>query len=369
MDENKALDRYLSRLDVWAMAFGCMVGWGAFVMPGTTFLPAAGPAGAVIALAIGTLLMLVVGMNFSYLMAHSPNTGGVYSYTKNAFGRDHAFLASWFLCLSYLTIVFLNATALFIVIRVLFGDRLQIGLHYAIAGNDIYLGEVALSVAALAVVGVLFIHAKALLQRLFTVLAVALFLGALVVTLSCAPRAPMHVMDDFGTSGISKAFAVFTIVIMAPWAFVGFDVTSFDTAHYRFPIRHAKWVIAVSILLAGFVYAAMSVVSVAAVPEGYASWQAWLADLDSLSGVRSVPAFYAAGSVMGPAGLAVMGVSALCAILTGIIGAYRATTRVLSTMAEDRILSGKFSATSYSILFVMIISIVIPSESPRAIST
>lgn len=49
--ENKGLDRYLSRLDVWAMAFGCMVGWGAFVMPGTTFLPAAGPAGTVIALA------------------------------------------------------------------------------------------------------------------------------------------------------------------------------------------------------------------------------------------------------------------------------------------------------------------------------
>ena len=32
MDENKetikALDRYLSPLDVWAMAFGIMVGWG-----------------------------------------------------------------------------------------------------------------------------------------------------------------------------------------------------------------------------------------------------------------------------------------------------------------------------------------------------
>ena len=34
MDEKKetikALDRYLSPLDVWAMAFGVMVGWGAF---------------------------------------------------------------------------------------------------------------------------------------------------------------------------------------------------------------------------------------------------------------------------------------------------------------------------------------------------
>ena len=359
MDENKAMDRYLSRLDVWAIAFGCMVGWGAFVMPGTMCLPAAGPAGTVIALTIGTLLMLVVGMNFSYLMAHSPNTGGVYSYTKNAFGRDHAFLASWFLCLSYLTIVFLNATALFIVIRVLFGGRLQIGYHYVIAGNDIYLGEVALSVAALAAVGVLFIHAKALLQRLLTAMAVLLFLGALIVTAFCAPHVRPHVMDDFGTADISKGFAIFTIVIMAPWAFVGFDAASFDTAHYRFPVRRTKWVVAAAIVMAGLVYTAMSVVSVAAVPEGYASWQAYLMDLESLGGVRSVPSFFAARAIMGDAGLIVMGLCALCAILTGIIGAYRAANRVLSTMAEDRILSERFQKTSYSILFIMGISIVI----------
>lgn len=36
------MDRYLKPIDVWAIAFGCIVGWGAFVMPGTTFLPMAG---------------------------------------------------------------------------------------------------------------------------------------------------------------------------------------------------------------------------------------------------------------------------------------------------------------------------------------
>ena len=95
----KALDRYLSPLDVWAMAFGCMVGWGVFVMPGTTFLPVAGPAGTMIAMLIGMLIMLIIGNNFSFLMSRSSMTGGVYSYTKEAFGRDHAFLSCWFLCL------------------------------------------------------------------------------------------------------------------------------------------------------------------------------------------------------------------------------------------------------------------------------
>ncbi|MBQ9196726.1 MAG: amino acid permease [Clostridia bacterium] len=356
----KGLDRYLSRTDVWAMAFGCMVGWGAFVMPGTTFLPVAGPAGLLAALAIGTAIMLIIGANFSFLMARIPGTGGVYSYTKNAFGRDHAFLCSWFLCLSYLTIVFLNATALFIVLRTVFGDLLQHGYHYNIAGNDIYLLEVAVSVAALAVVGLLFVRAKALLQRIFTVLAVILLAGALLTTAVCLPGALSGgALRAFGPGQYSRGYAVFTIVILSPWAFVGFDVVSFDTAHFVFPVRKAKWMVAVSILAAGLVYAGMGVVSVSALPEGYAAWQDYIADLGRLNGVASVPTFYAARSAMGQAGLAVMGITALAAILTGMIGAYRAATRVLSTMAEDNILSEKFSKTTYSILFIMVISIVI----------
>ena len=83
-----ALDRYLNRIDVWAIAFGCMVGWGVFAMPGTTFLPVAGPAGTVISMLIGMGIMLLIGNNFSYLMGRTSITGGVYSYTKEAFGRE-----------------------------------------------------------------------------------------------------------------------------------------------------------------------------------------------------------------------------------------------------------------------------------------
>ncbi|MBR2592903.1 MAG: amino acid permease, partial [Oscillospiraceae bacterium] len=174
----KVLDRYLSPLDVWAMALGCMVGWGAFVMPGTTFLPVAGPAGTLIALTIGLAVMLTVAQSISFLMMRYPSTGGIYSYTKEAFGRDHAFLCSWFLCLSYLTIVFLNGTALFLVIRTMSGNAAHGSWHYTVAGNTVYFREVALSVAALAGIGVLFIVAKPILQKLHTVLAVILIVGS-----------------------------------------------------------------------------------------------------------------------------------------------------------------------------------------------
>ncbi|MBE6989131.1 MAG: hypothetical protein E7426_00070 [Ruminococcaceae bacterium] len=93
-DRSGGFARYYSTIDVWAIAFGCIVGWGAFVMPGTTFLPIAGPVGTLIAMAISTAIMLVIGSNYAYLMARRPGIGGVYAYTKEAFGRDHAFLCS-----------------------------------------------------------------------------------------------------------------------------------------------------------------------------------------------------------------------------------------------------------------------------------
>ncbi|MBR3400822.1 MAG: amino acid permease [Parasporobacterium sp.] len=359
-DNNKPLDRYLSPLDVWGMALGCMVGWGVFAMPGNTFLPVAGPAGTVIAMMIGMAIMLVIGLNFSYLMGRSSMTGGVYTYTKDAFGRDHAFLSAWFLCLSYLTIVFLNGIALFYVIRTLFDDVLKDAAHYTVAGNQIYVLETVVAVLALAGVGVLFIAAKAILQKLQTILAVVLFIGTVITAAACLPQALSHgVLADFGISGVNKGYAVYSIIVLAPWAFVGFEVTSFDTAHFRFPIAKSKRLIVLSIIAAAFAYVSMALVSVAAVPDGFSSWQEYIAGLGALKGVAAVPTFHAAKAIMGPVGLAIMTATAVAAILTGIIGGYRATTRVLSTMAEDRILSEKFSKTSYSILFIMVISILI----------
>ncbi len=364
LEKTQALDRYLLPIDVWAMAFGCMVGWGVFAMPGTTFLPIAGPAGTILAMLIGMFIMLIIGKNFSFLMARSSMTGGVYTYTKEAFGRDHAFLSCWFLCLSYLTIVFLNGTALFFIVRILFSDAAHTGFSYTIAGNTIYLGETVVSTLALAGIGILFIAAKPFLQRLHTALSMILLAGIVVAAAFCLP----HVLGSrdifsFGIQGVNKGYAVFSLMILAPWAYVGFEVTAFDTAHFKFPMRRTGRILFCSIVVAAVAYIAMALISIASVPDGFTSWQEYISELNraesSLHGVASVPTFFAARAIMGTPGLAVMVATAVAAILTGIIGGYRATTRVLSTMAEDHILSEKFSSTSYSILFIMALSILL----------
>lgn len=211
-EQEEGAERYLTPLDVWAPAFGCMVGWGVFAMPGTTFLPVAGPAGTVIAILIGMAIMLVVAGNYSFLMSRTSMPGGVYSYTKEAFGRDHAFLSCWFLCLSYLTIVFLNGTALFLVVRTLLSDVSQSGAHYEVAGNTIYLTETVISVLALSGVAALFVLTRPLLHRLQTLLSLVLLAGILVTAAFCLPAVfQSGIIGSFGIRGLNRGYAVFSL--------------------------------------------------------------------------------------------------------------------------------------------------------------
>ena len=53
LQKDLKLERKLNPLNVWALALGSIIGWGAFVMPGTTFLPKAGTLGTFIGMSVG----------------------------------------------------------------------------------------------------------------------------------------------------------------------------------------------------------------------------------------------------------------------------------------------------------------------------
>ena len=136
-------------MNVWALALGCIIGWGAFVMPGNKFLLSAGPLGTAIGMALAALVMTIIAFNYNYMINTYPETGGEFAFARNAFGRNHAFICSWFLGLSYLAIVALNASALALLGRNLLGNVFQFGFHYTVAGYDLYCGELLLAVAAI----------------------------------------------------------------------------------------------------------------------------------------------------------------------------------------------------------------------------
>ena len=363
----KSAPHSISPLGAWALSFGCAVGWGAFMMPGNSFLPVAGPLGTVIGIAVGALIMLIVGVNYSYMLRAYPDAGGAFSYVKNTFDFDHGFVAAWFLLLTYVAIVWANATALPLIGRFLLGDVFEYGLHYQIAGFDIYLGELLLAIGALVICCLLCMHGKAAV-RVQLVMALILFGGVLVCAFSVFSKL------EGGLKSLAPAFmpgrspftGILTIVAMAPWAFVGFESISHSAPEFRFSLKKALPIMGVALLTGAAAYSLLAVIAASALPAGFESWPAYIAAKDTLDISEAAPTFYAVRSAMGPAGTPVLIFTVLGGVITGLVGNTIAASRLLCAMARDGMMPKKLAALDRrgmprnAILLILAVSVIIP---------
>ena len=332
---------YLSTLGAWALAFGCSVGWGAFVMPGTTFLPVAGPVGSAVGLALGALVMFIIARNYHYLANRYPGGGGAYTYTKRCFGFDHGFLSAWFLVLTYIAVIWANGTALPLIFRTLFGSTFQFGFDYEIAGFHIYFGEILVVIASF-LIGALVCLRRSLAMHTQIVMAVLLLGGVAACFVGGTVRGGgLNVAGPAFAPDVNAFGGTFTIFALAPWAYVGFESISHSAGESKFPMKRAFRIMAAALVTAAVAYVCLAVFSATALPEGKTSWVDYLADLGSYTGTEGQPAFFAAQTALGNAGMVLLGVAAVCAIFTGIIGNYVALSRLLRSMAEDRLLPGR----------------------------
>ncbi len=134
---NNKKNVYLNGLSVWALSFGGIIGWGCFIMPGTAFLPDAGPVGSLLGIFLATLFALLICVNYSRMIKQFPETGGSYVYTRHILGEDHAFLVAWCLLLAYLSLMWANATAFHYKVANLLRSLLAISLFVSDSGRGI----------------------------------------------------------------------------------------------------------------------------------------------------------------------------------------------------------------------------------------
>ena len=374
-DSSMRLGRYLSPLSAWAMSFGCAVGWGAFVMPGTTFLPVAGPLGTLIGLAVGAAAMFLIGRNYHYLIQHFPEAGGAYGYVKRVCGHDHGYICGWFLILTYIAIAWANATALALIGRNLLGGMFSFGFKYHVAGYDVYAGEILLSAFAVLVIGGIFLAGKRVAARLQTTFAIVL-LGGIAICF-----AAVVAKHEGGLASFAPAFSdtgsttlqIFGVIALAPWAFVGFESVSHSAEEFAFPRWLTVSIIISSLIAAAAAYMALTVVAASTLPPGFSNWREYMAGLGSFQGIEALPAFYAVKRAMGQIGLVLLCFTTLAAIVTGLIGHTVAASRLLYAMSHDGLLPEPISrldadsSPRNAILLILALSLVVPFVGRTAI--
>ena len=368
--QNKiGFDQYLSPVHIWALSFGCAVGWGAFVMPGTTFLPKAGPVGTIIGIIIGAVVMFFIGVNYHYLMNKFPGGGGTLTYTTKTFGYDHGFMSAWFLVLVYIAILWANASALGLISKYLFGSTFQFGFHYVILGYDVYLGEVLLSMVAVYICGICCIRGKKFAFRLQVLFSLMLILGIIICATFVSYRHGNFISPPkpyFAIGQGTKLVQIFTIVALSPWAFVGFESISNSAASFKFPAKRSLRIMSIALFTAVLSYLMLSQIAAVPVNEKYALWTDYIKDLGNLGGIEGLPTFHVVNTAMGSTGLVILGLAALSGIVTGLIGNFIAASRLMYYMADEGMLPKWFGKLNEernprnALAFIMAISLFIP---------
>ena len=366
-------------MHVWAIAFGCVIGWGSFINPGKKFLPTSGVAGTAIAMVLGALVMIVIAFSYAYMVPKYPKAGGEFTFTKNCFGKRMAFICGWFLVVAYLTNVPMNSTAIGLIVDGLDGqaDILKFGFHYTIAGFNIYFGEILLASAILILFGYLNIigvkkagFVQTVLSTLLVTCVFTLFISALISSkakginmqpiwgfdkrAAIAANATTAEISKYAHKGVAGITgAILATFAIAPWAYVGFDAIPQAAEEFNFSFKKVSFIMIIAIVFGCFVYTSNNTVAAATLnnwPERVMAGE-WVV-------------LVAAEELLGVFGKILVGLGVSCAVLSGIMGFYLASSRLMYSMSRDGYLpewfgkvDPKYGTPKNAMLFCIVVSL------------
>ena len=154
-----------------------------------------------------------------------------------------------------------------------------------------------------------------------------------------------------GSSGI--AGAILATFAIAPWAYVGFDAIPQAAEEFNFSFRKVSFIMIIAIVFGCFVYVSNNTVAAAALEN-------WPDRVMAGEWVLLV----AAEELLGGFGKLLIGLGVSCAVLSGIMGFYLASSRLMYSMSREGYLpkwfgevDAKYGTPRNAILFCILISL------------
>src|SRR5271154_4379798 len=138
------LARKLTLWNYFALGFGTMIGTGWVVLM-DDWLSRGGPFGAMLAYAIGGILLLPVGYIYGQWVKRLPDAAGEAAYTAQVFPPFVSYITGWIMLLAYFIVCPWEAVALGKIAAYIFPWLNSIEL-YRIAGQPIFLPRLVLGI-------------------------------------------------------------------------------------------------------------------------------------------------------------------------------------------------------------------------------
>jgi amino acid transporter len=340
---------------IFTLAYGAVVGVGWMVVLGD-WLTQAGPLGAMVGLASGGAVMIVIGLCYGEMAGLIPTSGGEMAFGYEVFGPKTSYLAGWLLGLCYVSVCAFEATSIGWIMSALI-PGVEGPALYAVLGAPVQGGALALSLAATAVLLVLNVRGLEGASRFQDSLILSLLvLSVLFIVAGIGGGDVANLTPAFSApDGRSVTGGVLAIFMTASFWFAGFNVVPqvMEERSSRASLRRVGQMIVLSIVV-GVVFKTLVVLSSAmSMP-----WRT-LATLD-------LPAAAAFEHALGSTWLAK---AVLLAGLLGLLSTWNAIliagSRLMLSMGRVHMISDRFArpharfgTPSFALWFTTIVSLI-----------
>ncbi len=237
--------RQLRRRDVITLSFGAMIGWSWVAVAGD-WIARGGTLGAIVAFAIGGFAVALIALTYAELAAAMPQAGGEHVYTERALGHNWSFICAWAIIFAYVGVAAFEAVAISTVAEY-FLPGLRGHYLWTVAGRDVYIGPVAVGMAAAIVITTLNIRGvrqAAIFQGIAFLLIIAG--GAVLVT-----GAGLHgSLVNAGPLMVGGGAGIAAVLVMVPTMLMGFDVIPQSAEEIDLPFRDIGRLLMISVVFA-----------------------------------------------------------------------------------------------------------------------
>lgn len=327
------LKKTLGMGTIIALTLTSLVGTGMFL--GTSAGASYAGNGVIIAWALLLALSLYVSACFGELIALFPSAGGVYEFSKQAYGRFISFIIGW---VSWLMATIATPVLIIAALEYLLPPDVGIIVRMAIAIGVIIV---------LNVIAFLGVDTSAAVLMVFAIETVLLFISIIVPGFMKIDYANF---TPFLTGSWSMLFVALFFMLES---LMGWEAASFLAEETKDAERVIPKALMITTVIAGLFGLLTAVVSLGVIP-----WQVLVSSAAPVTDVARV--------VLGPTGAKIIAMGVVLALLGSVMGVVTSTPRLLLAMARDKVFISQLAAIHpkrrtphNAIIFQAVISILI----------
>lgn len=340
-DKRQELKRILGHVEVFALAFGTMVGWGCMMLS-AQWIREAGVLGAMLAFGISCMMCILVGLTYAELTSAFPLAGGELAFSYRGLGNLGSWITGWTISFAYICVAAWEGIAFSIALDYLLPFS-KMGYLWSVAGYEVYFSWSfvgILGAVVLTIINIIGVRPVAIFQIL---LIMVMIITGMIFVFGGFAFGKVENMEPLFTNG--KGIGM--VLIMAPSMFIGFDMVSKSAEEMNMPLKNVAKVLVISIVAACAWYMLIILGTALSAPPSF-RLQAMVPVADSAAYAYELTIF---GKILIIGGI--------CGIITSWNGFIVGASRIIFAMGRAKMLPkafgkvhSKYQTPIISIIFV-----------------